>query len=328
MKKLFKVWTLFILAFCPVKSRVWANPLAQDAIWRGGAGDNPRSGLLHDVGLFEGSSVLPENYYVDSKVQAVFLRNQSLRAKMPAQLPADFDGVVKDIHRYIEANNSAQDEKKNGLLNSELSRRIVKASFCFGTDAKMVAAKIRMESVFAQNVVSPTGAVGFTQMTASGLEEANDQLGNRGSGHAPAANADYLRRAIRCYLGKDMKTMWEAGVIRKGQTLSGARLAAAKKWLTADVDRDLIYGQILLKVNLAATRAGSKSMLDNYSRAFVRYNGDTHKVGKTQRKYLYAHQVLSYFQNIDYDPNRDESAADYELYYGDPGADTTRVIEI
>lgn len=305
MKRLYKIWTLFFLLPFLFQAQARAHTRGQDAVLRIEAGTDPLAGLLVQTGIWEGASSVPADYYADSNVKSVFTRNKDLRNNMPATLPNDFNSVIDDIHKYIESNNSASDEKNNGLLNSELSKKIVRASFCFGTDPKMIAAKIRMESVFSKGAISPTGAVGFTQMTKAGLEEANDQLGNRGPKNAPAANAGYFMKAIRCYTGASFKTMWDAGVIKKGQGLDGSRLAAAKKWIRADVDRDLIYGQIVLKVNLAATRSGSKGMLDNYAKAFVRYNGDNSKVGKTQRKYVYSNQVMGYFHNIDYRPEMD-----------------------
>lgn len=257
---------------------------------------------LHKVGIWAGAASIQENFYVSPLVEKIFNQNAKLRANMPAELPADFKPLIDDIHRYIESTSLRSSEANNGILNSELSRRIVKASFCFGLDPKMVAAKIHMESVFNHGAVSHTGAIGLSQMTFVGMEEVNDQLGNRGPKNAPAANTTYFEAAVACYSEKSFVPMWGAGgPIKKGQSVTTLASGAIKKWLLSNVDRDLLYGQILLKVNLAATKAGRKSVLDNYSKALIRYNGETQIVNGIPQQNRYATKVLNYFKAIEFE---------------------------
>lgn len=282
-----------------------AKLLPDTAVWTTQDQNQDLDGMLYKTGIRAGASNIPLDYFVDPTVKEVFVRNQDLRENMPAELPNDFQQVVTEIEEYIAEEASSSTEEKNGFTHHQLAEKIVRASFCFGTDAKMVAAKIRMESVFAKKAVSPTGAVGLSQLTGIALQEVNDQLGNRGNDHAPADNAVFFKKSIKCFLGQELKYPWTIGLARPNKAMSKDEIKDVKKWIQQDIDRDLIYGQTLLKLYLAVTKDDSTSKSDNYADAFVRYNGDNAKVGKTKRKFVYSKAVMGYFQNIDYDPTQD-----------------------
>jgi hypothetical protein len=261
--------------------------------------------LRHDVGMWLGAKNIDSVFYINSKVSTVFKKYTHLRKDMPDQLPTDFDPIVADIHKYIRARARGGAEARNKVSHAHLARSIVRASFCFGTDPYMTTAKVHIESVFDRSVISPTGAVGFSQMTGPGIEEVNDQFGSRGNKHVPATNPPIFKRAAACYMGKSKKwvNMWEGqGVMAQGQRLGGSRLNLAKKWLRASLDRDVVYGQVLLKVNLAASYASGRSMLSVYRAAFVRYNGDMNWRNGRPMKEVYADQVLGYFRRIGFIP--------------------------
>ena len=305
MKNGFKIALVFSMGLTTPPSMAQTSESPQTAVWTTQNAKADMLAMLDLTGLRAGSANVPLDYYVDRNVKLVFNRNVDLRTRMPKELPNDFNSVVSDIQDYIEKESRDSTEQQNGLSDNELSRKIVRASFCFGTDAKMAAAKIRKESVFAKKAVSPTGAVGLSQLTGIAIEEVNDQLGNRGNTHAPKANTTYFRKAIRCYLGRDLKYPWTVGVTTAGRAMSKDEITRAKNWIKKDVDRDLIYGHILLKLYLAVTKSNSSGTSDNYAKAFIRYNGDNARVGKTQRKFVYSKEVMGFFQNIDYRPESD-----------------------
>lgn len=239
-----------------------------------------REDLFHDAGYRLRESDVRASYVLSPLAQKIFTENAALRAKMPATTPMVFLPIVQDVNKFIVAQEKARGsstEKQNGIGNWALAVRITRLAFCFSTDPRGIAAQIQVESSFDRTQVSPTGAVGFTQMTGIAIDEVNDQLGNRDALGAREENYPYLYAAIRCYLGgRDLAPMFADGTIPRGKLVAkDAKLRdAAKKWLRASVDRDLIYGQITLKTLLAYASSRGLRGEAAYVEAFRRYNSE------------------------------------------------------
>lgn len=226
-------------------------------------------------------------------------------------LPESFAPVREEILRFITARkytgwqgqSLAQVEQINGISNRDLASRIVKASFCFGTDSHIFTALLSKESRFTQNAVSHTGAVGLTQMTSIGLDEVNDQTGSRGGRLAPAENAPAFLALAKCY-SPNFKTMHHDNPAFKGKLIGNTAMrVAAKSWLigagaasvtasakqmnSLKIDRQLIYGKMLFKTKLSVGKArAAADIASKYNQALQSYNGDDVKLA-------YAKAILS-----------------------------------
>jgi hypothetical protein len=256
------------------------------------------SDLFYDAGYRPTQDNVQASFVLNPVAQKIFSENAALRAKMPSTTPMVFLPVVQDVNRFILDQEKARGfstEKTNGISNWALAVRITRLAFCFKTDPLGVAAQVQIESSFDRTKVSPTGAVGFTQMTSVAIDEVNDQLGNRGNSGSPEENLPHWQAATRCYLGgRDFTPMFADGTIAPGKVVSkDAKLrAAAKTWLRSHLDRDLIYGQITLKTLLANAKSRGFTGKAAYEEAFRRYNGEP-KGGAAQ----YARDIFSSLRN-------------------------------
>lgn len=255
-------------------------------------------------GYMTGSKYIEKDMFLHPLTKETYQRyitsTYDLRDEMPDHLPGDFNPLIDRIESYIKNKKGRQ----GGLSDTELARFIVRASFCAGTDPFMVTAKIEKESTFNNRAVSPTGAVGYTQMTAYGIEEVHDQMGNRGPSHAPVKNTRFFEEVSLCIL-PSFRAPWHVGIIRKGQKVlsSKSRNRKVKDWLKSHPKADLIYGQVLLKTILASTYSPSASLLKTYRSSLSKYNGDNNVVRrgpyKGQRvKVAYASQVVKLYEQV------------------------------
>jgi hypothetical protein len=274
------------------------------------------STLREDIGYRLTDAGISSSFQVSNEIRAFFAKNNDLRSHMPAVLPAGFQAITSGLQDFIKSNAARGAEQRNGISHNELAAKIVRASFCFGTDPLMAAGTMVVESHFDNKQVSNTGAVGLTQMTSSGLDEVNDQLGNSNGGksRANSTTAPILRKFIACYLAdgsdaqngshKVWRNMWEDGVFPVGTVLVEKRkyMAVAKRWVVSDLDRSLIYGQILLKTYLATQNPTGlkKSWLNPqraeenlYTQALRAYNGEPGK-----RKNVYATKVDHFYNQM------------------------------
>jgi hypothetical protein len=256
-------------------------------------------------GYMTGAQYIEKDLFLHPLSKETFRRyitpSFDMRDDMPEHLPKDFQPLIKRIESYVTSNKG---NRQGSLGDYELAKFIVRASFCSGTDPFIVTAKIHKESTFNNRAVSPTGAVGYTQMTAYGIEEVHDQLGNRGRGHAPLVNTEFFSDVVKCTL-PGFVTPWRLGVIGKGQKVlnSTRRNKKIKNWLRSNPKSDLIYGQILLKTILASTYKPSLSLMKIYRRSLSKYNGDNNFVRrgpyKGQRvKVAYASQVVRFYEQV------------------------------
>lgn len=291
---------LIAVGFSLSTSPARAQSLVNDGVYypeQGGLSisyDDGANSLRQDAGFRVETGDLTSSFVLLPLAQRLFTQAAPMRANMPTWTPGMFRPLVTDIANFMarkEKERGSSVEKTNGISNWDLAIKVTRLAFCFGTDPRGVAAQLLVESSFDRNKVSPTGAVGFTQMTSAAIDEVNDQLGSRGPSQTRIENVPYLSAAIRCYLGgRPFAAMFQDGTIPKGKLVArDARLRkAAKNWIRASIDRDLIYGQITLKVLLANAKDHGLAGERAYRDAFVRYNGEPGKGART-----YSNNVMS-----------------------------------
>lgn len=192
--------------------------------------------------------------------------------------PDTHPGRIRD---YIDAKNP-----NAASYSQELAFDILDVSSCLEIDPVYMTVLIRKESTFYPRAVSPTGAVGLTQMTGVAIQELRDQMGLRGKGHSRASNTRYLKRTLKRCMG----TSRFARFIR---TLSSSD-ASIKKEIKDDSLLGLYMGGMILKVYLTnakdKNRNADKESL--YRAALRQYNGDVNR-----RKY--AEAIIHYAREFD-----------------------------
>ena len=254
---------------------------------------------VFDIGFRIDLNDIARTYFVRPKTKTTFAE-AARRISIPtlrSSVRTLVQPLVTELESFITKMASASSEKLNGLSNLDLARKITRASFCFGTDPYAVTYQIGVESTFDRTRISPTKAVGLTQMTSVAIDEANDQLGNRGNDGARAENVEYWKKAISCYKGKDaFAPMFEAGIIPRGKLIekNAAARGAAKTWIRASIDRQIIYGQIILKLHLARASGAGLTGLPAYQEAMRDYNGDR----KNGHDVAYGRKIVRGLQTI------------------------------
>ncbi len=209
-------------------------------------------------------AAMPEGYFVS---HAYLIKNYQMQ---------DEDYNKRDFLSYILAENPAV-ELDDALA---IVDGVIAVSNCFGIDAKLYLALIRMESNFAQKAISRTGAVGLSQFTSIGAQEVSDQLGQRGPNYANRKNTKYLNDIVNgCTL--NWQQLWTRS----------SRWAEQKLFFLDDIQLSLIYGAILLKIYLAKNY--NSDIETNYYDALVNYNGEP-----GERKYWYARTILKFYDEI------------------------------
>jgi hypothetical protein len=290
MKNIFVVGLGFVI-FMMVTNTVWAQ---NDEF------QTEQSQLFHTTGYRLDNDDIQADYIYSPLAKTIFEAQKNRRENLPNPLPVEFKVLVDGIHSYIDKMTATKPnlEKQNGLSHAALAEKIVRASFCFGTDPEFVTSQIMTESTFNRRAISRTGAVGFTQMTSIAIDEANDQLGNRGELGAPKEVSESFAQSIQCYeshLGR-WTDMWASNQAILPRRLVAGHLVAsarAKAWLRASTDRDLIYGQVILKTYLARFRPLGLEGVQLYTQAARAYNGE-----RGQKKVIYADKVLKREQDI------------------------------
>lgn len=202
------------------------------------------------------------------------------------------------IKNYIQNLDSDRDENYPSHLSThELSRRIAGVSHCFNIDPFVYTALIHKESIlFRQDAVSPTGAVGFTQMTSIAVKEVNDQLGMRGPRASLVETQDYLNSILTgdCLakqggfemFGSHYIPLWKLGTAPKYTSGSTTQARVMAKLFKTFPEYALVYGAILQKVYLSLVKSGRIShclihgkairnynLFDQYQEAMMLYNG-------------------------------------------------------
>lgn len=250
---------------------------------------------LHNSGYMRGGmeNHLPGAIVVNPYVQRLFNKYGALRQRSGIELPAEFSQLVHFVKGYIRGTADAEAERGNGITHLQLAVQVVRASFCFGNDPFMVLAKMRRETHFSRRDVSPTGAVGFSQMTGSGIREVQDQMSGNDDLSVGNARATF-RQAIRCYTGLDNFEIPRGGT------------EAVKASLRRSWSLDLMFGQIMVKTLVSNVKAsGVSNTLSAYREAFSLYNGDdtpTQAIcagrGQVPMRQEYSCDVISVFSRI------------------------------
>lgn len=182
---------------------------------------------------------------------------------------------------YIASVNPSR--KDNQLSNEELARKILIVAEEFGIDPFVFAALIRKESTFRRRALSPTGAIGLTQMTTIAIHEVNRQLGVPGRrylitdiGHFQD-NVANGRLAQRLGYG-EWVPLW----------IRGQSIPEMKQALVNDPDTSLLYGAVLMRTLLYAlsVRYPQSTLNQRYRWALRRYNGDTLEREAYQRQIM------------------------------------------
>lgn len=214
---------------------------------------------------------LKDMLIVNPNLMSLFANYRNLQAQNNVALPKIFQALINFSYRFMKAHSKPETEKQNGVKHDHLSFQFIRASFCFGNDPFMVLAKINRESSFNRTLVSSGSAVGFTQMTGSGIKEVQHQMSGNNDISMPGVR-DFFKKAIGCFTGNQNYTTFMGGA------------EAIKTAIRNDWKLDIIYGQILLKTyvaytNATASRGRSQDELTaSYAESLIMYNGDKTEV--------------------------------------------------
>jgi hypothetical protein len=204
--------------------------------------------------------------------------------------------------------------------DDQLAAAILKVAKDFDIDARLLTALISHESGFDARAVSPTGAVGLTQLTTIGIEEFIDQSGaiyEEINGQKNVTNAgsgiEYFKSAIlkswpKFPVGKKLKdisarTQWakqtkEAVFSRPDQYV--AQIIAGATLLKAAIAFSCLKDSICTAEKLGTnTEEMAALRRDIVRRGLERYNGDdtVMKDGQITKVY-YAKDILRRFDEI------------------------------
>lgn len=238
--------------------------------------DFDRQELGYTRGGMDGT--LQGSIVANNLVDRLFSKYASFRDVKGLVLPAEFSVLVRFVEGYIKANAPKDAESVNGMNHHNLAIQVLRASFCFGNDPFMIASKMRRETGFRRASISPTGAVGFSQMTGDGIAEVRDQMAVGGQRivnrrartvSMPNARGEFLQ-AIRCFSGLE-QNQWTFPSGTNEQIK--ARLRNSWAW-------DMIFGQTMIKAIVSWAMAGgqfantAQGKILAYRETFARYNGD------------------------------------------------------
>lgn len=301
---------LLVLIFM---TSVFAGASGVDKFYRLDA-TTARSAIPLDTGYFIPMSLLDDIFFQYELSKRLFA---PMKAQQPytvtREMMTAFDPIVSSIAEFIDEEKKGimgqceatgkkcafTFESINGISERELAIEITRASYCFGTDPFVVTSKIRQESRFDMSAVSNTGAIGLTQLTAVGLKEVLDQMGQRGEKYAFLENKEYLGKAIDCFAQKaapailkdfpkiDIVKLKNGRIEYTTETIKSLKAwvlprtnmpkSEARKVL---IQRQLFLGNALLKIYLAYSKkvAPQRPMIKHYESALRMFNGDNIRV--------------------------------------------------
>ena len=264
--------------------------------------------LEHDsyfvkIGMWKGRKNINFEFIMNGDTKSVLVNDRGSLAS-EEEFERAFSVPVGKITAFIDKEAPRNSENKNGITNKQLAMKIVRASVCFGNDPYFVAAKLFLETRFDKSRRSSTGAIGISQLTGRGIDEVNDQMGSRGKKYAPKKNKEIFALSVGCYFGSmddhQFSFMFEDGTIPKGQTTHRSKVHRdhAKEWILEDIDRDLIYGNLLLKTYLAANHVKDQDLLETYRKGMEHYNGEDKTYKGVKKKVIYAQAALDIYLNL------------------------------
>jgi len=262
--------------------------------------------LRHESGFMRRgmAQYLDDRIVANAHVMNLFERYSSLRNEAGVELPTAFASLINFVEQYIRTNALSNAEANNGFSHRTLAINVVRASFCFGNDPFMILAKMRRETNFSRRSISPTGAVGFSQMTGIGVKEVQHQLSGDERISLPAARTAF-QQSVRCFSGLSNFEVQRTST-------ENIKDRIREKW-----GFDMVFGQILVKT-LVSNAKSSQSYGSNtggvvaaYEDAFTVYNGDTQITqgactGRrtVQMREEYACDVISQFNRMNAQWNR------------------------
>lgn len=176
---------------------------------------------------------------------------------------------------------------QSSLTSAETVAKLVeKTASCYRVDPFVFTALIWRESRFNERAVSPTGAIGFAQLTLPGVREVLDRV--RPRGHRRMWHARKLLEKCNPELFHRLPS--DSG--RASGWWTKAIIAQNPEW-------NLAMGALLFKIQLSAIPKLSQHperLFDHYRKALERYNGD-------QRvKVRFAKEVLQKSQRLHHQP--------------------------
>ncbi len=235
---------------------------------------------------------------------------------------------------YIEHRFQKIIEEENPDYLSSLSQKDLKNSakevsyllevICrdFKIEKLLLLGLIERESFFRANAISPTGAVGLTQMTKWGIAEVLHQLGvipNQADKKAVEVFRRYYNRVNQNLISKYKLPSISSFSKYPSSTWSNTK-TGIKKMLISNPALSIVFGAIFMKALIAkncktdvcleefqASRTGHRASTafakEIYEQALISYNGDTTPIkncsgfslpnSQLQEKYCYAKKVVS-----------------------------------
>lgn len=212
--------------------------------------------------LSDSSLQLSRSIQIKTQIEKTFLMDRN---------KSEWDWVVLVQNSIIQAN-----PKLTGLSDTkaiQLSKQLVRTCSCYGVDPGVFAALVWRESNFKPEAVSERGAVGYTQMTKLGVQEILERV------------SPYSSRRLK-FLSSAFKRCNPSLAKKLPRTISADTVAASKNQLMQSPEQSIVFGVLLLKLNLAYSPQ-RKNFSERYRLALERYNGDA-KV-----KLKFARDVLS-----------------------------------
>ena len=176
--------------------------------------------------------------------------------------------LLRKISSFIKQHNQQ-------IEADSLSELILQAADSIGIDPLILTALIRVESLFRPRAVSPTGAVGLTQMTFIAMGELRSQFG---------LEDPHFRVSLRTELIQMVGTFFQQDQRKTDEYLNFVEKSKDSNFFRTILLNNPIYsilsGALLFKLKLAISRG-------NYTRAIEAYNGS-----KIQK--FYRAEVFSY----------------------------------
>lgn len=194
------------------------------------------------------------------------------RVWTPQSQSLESNELLRKIRTFIGNHNSR-------VQAEPLSRIILQAARSVGIDPLIFTALIRVESIFRPQAVSPTGAVGLTQMTTIAMSELRNQFGVGDPKFRASSRDDLIQMVDQFFNQNRRKTEEYLNFIAKSKDPSYYRPI-----LLSNQEYSILTGALLFKLKLAVARG-------NYTRVIEAYNGS-----KIQNKYRA--EVLRYRDDV------------------------------
>jgi hypothetical protein len=254
------------------------------------------------IGYRAGAQFASSPFFLNPSTQKVFSEYLSeLRTfyrPMPRSFPEPLQAISVPLQTYIQNYRERifpERSSLSGLSFKEAAEKITRAGFCFQLDPLVVVAKLQQETKF-DRTASGTNGTGMSQLVERGIQEVFDQLGGNRGQNAPKGNPSSFNRAADCFLGEQNaleKRLWSKlppNAINK-KSLGEEDIQRIKNLILQDFDLDLLFGHVVLKVNLMVIAQSARNMRHIYRLGLVNYNG-------SRIKQYYGNSVMSIYDQI------------------------------